>query len=162
MAPRANAAQRTIVAQMDTCIDEHTSVKGRLDACELPVGAAACGSPPSVVHIHHQALCTLVGGQRILLQERRDRLEQDMLDDEDGRRRRDRPRPQPDADLMVDRKRGVLRANGPVAMMLAIVVFPAPPTVRPKAPVIVPAWLRVKVPASELIRVAAPSVTRPA
>lgn len=120
MTAKANAAQRTIVAQMDSCIDEHTSVKGRLDACELPVGAAACGSPPSVVHIHHQALCTLVGGQRILLQERRDRLEQDMLDDDDRSRRRERPQPET-SDLLVDRKRQILRANGPVAMMLAIV-----------------------------------------
>lgn len=122
MSPKANAAQRTIIAQMDTCIDEHGRAKKRLDECELPTTAALCGSPPSVVHIHHTALCTLVNGQRILLQERRDRLEQDMIDDDDGRRRRDRPRPQAEtADLMVDRKRGVLRANGPVAMMLAIV-----------------------------------------
>ena len=50
-----------------------------------------------------------------------------------------------------------------VPMMLLMMVFPAPPTVKSRvAPVIVPAWLRVKVPASELIRVAAPSVTRPA
>ncbi len=123
MAPKANAAQRTIIAQMDTCIDEHGRAKKRLDECELPAGVAACGSPPSVVHIHHQALCTLVGGQRILLQERRDRLEQDMLDDDDRGRRRDRPRPQAEtSDLLVDRKRQILRANGPVAMMLAIVV----------------------------------------
>jgi hypothetical protein len=122
MAPKANAAQRTIIAQMDTCIDEHGLAKKRLDECELPSGAAACGAPPSVVHIHHQALCTLVGGQRILLQERRDRLEQDMLDDDDLARRRNRPRPQAEtSDLLVDRKRQILRANGPVAMMLAIV-----------------------------------------
>ena len=43
------------------------------------------------------------------------------------------------------------------------VVLPAPPMVRPKPdPVIVPVWLRVSVPASELMRAALPSVTRPA
>jgi hypothetical protein len=121
MAPKANAAQRTIIAQMDTCIDEHGRAKQKLDACVLP-GGLACGSSPDVVHVHHQALCTLVGGQRILLQERRDRLEQDILDDDDRGRRRDRPRPQAEtSDLLVDRKRQILRANGPVAMMLAIV-----------------------------------------
>ena len=49
-----------------------------------------------------------------------------------------------------------------VPMMLLIVVLPAPPTVRPNpAPVIVPTLLRVRVPASELIRLAAPKVSRP-
>ena len=50
----------------------------------------------------------------------------------------------------------------PVPMMLLIVVSPAPPTVRPKPePVIVPV-LSVSRPASELIRLLAPSVTAPA
>ena len=51
----------------------------------------------------------------------------------------------------------------PVPMMLLIVVLPAPPTDNPKPePVIVPVLLKVKVPASELILVALPRVTKPA
>ena len=46
--------------------------------------------------------------------------------------------------------------------MLFTVVFPAPPSVSPNAPVIEPALLIVSVPASELIRVALPSVMSPA
>lgn len=111
MTQQANAAMRTIVAQMDQCIDEHGRAKKRLDDCELPAGNAVCGVPAAVAHVHHSALCTLVSGQRILLQERRDRLDMALAGDDDDAQ----------DDLMVDRKRGVLRANGPVAMMLAIV-----------------------------------------
>ena len=126
-AHEARAAQRTIMAQMDDCIDEHATVKGKLDACELPSGLAACGSPPSVVHVHHQALVTLVSGQRILLQERRDRLDSELRADEDSARRRVRDRPVQDDDgggaaIEVDRKRGILKANGLAAVVMAVVV----------------------------------------
>ena len=56
----------------------------------------------------------------------------------------------------------LMRLPLPVPMMLVTVMLPAPPRVRSKpAPVMVPALLRVSVPASEFIRVALPSVTRP-
>jgi hypothetical protein len=131
MAPKAHearAAQRTIMAQMEDCIDEHTAVKGRLDACELPVGVGSCGSPPSVVHVHHQALCVLVGGQRILLQRDRDLMEAG-IDEDDARRleRRERSaRPHADDDggslIEVDRKKGTLKASGTAAVVMAVVV----------------------------------------
>ncbi len=128
MAPKAHearAAQRTIMAQMDDCIDEHTAVKSKLDACELPVGVGACGSPPSVVHVHHQALCTLVSGQRIILQRDRDILEAG-IDEYDARRseRRERSaRPAHDdvvSLIEVDRKCGTLKASGTAAVVMAV------------------------------------------
>jgi hypothetical protein len=123
MAPKADAAQRTIIAQMDACIVDHGLAKQKLDACVLP-GGLACGSSPDVVHVHHTALCTLVGGQRILLQERRDRMEQDMIDDDALRAQRSAPAHEggDEPSLFVDRKRGVLRANGPAAIILAVCV----------------------------------------
>ena len=49
-----------------------------------------------------------------------------------------------------------------VPMMLLIVIFPAPPSVRPNVgPVIVPVLVSVSVPESELMRDAAPRVSNP-
>jgi len=123
----ARAAQRTIIAQMDACICDHGAAKQKLDACVLP-GGMACGSSPDVVHVHHTALCTLVTGQRILLQDRRDLLEAG-IDDDDARRaeRRERSaRPHADDDggsiIEVDRKKGTLKASGTAAVVMAVVV----------------------------------------
>jgi len=123
----ARAAQRTIIAQMDACIFDHGAAKQKLDACVIH-GGMACGSSPDVVHVHHTALCTLVTGQRILLQDRRDLLEAG-IDDDDARRseRRERPaRPAHDDDggslIEVDRKRGTLKASGTAAVVMAVVV----------------------------------------
>jgi len=117
----ARAAQRTIIAQMDACIVDHGLAKQKLDACVLP-GGMACGSSPDVVHVHHTALCTLVTGQRILLQDRRDLLDASVSEPAPREPRRERARDDEDgAALFVDRKRQILRANGPVAVLLAIV-----------------------------------------
>jgi hypothetical protein len=118
----ARAAQRTIIAQMDACIYDHGSAKQKLDACVLP-GGMACGSSPDVVHVHHTALCTLVTGQRILLQDRRDLLEAGIYDDEARRTDHASHSEHGDGDsLMVDRKRGILRANGATALVFAILL----------------------------------------
>jgi hypothetical protein len=125
----ARAAQRTIIAQMDACIFDHGTAKERLDACILPVtSSASCGSSPSLVHVHHTALCTLVTGQRILLQDRRDLLEAG-IDEDDARRseRRERAaRAAHDDDggslIEVDRKRGTLKASGTAAVVMAVLV----------------------------------------
>ena len=121
----ARAAQRTIIAQMDACIFDHGTAKERLDACILPVtSSASCGSSPSLVHVHHTALCTLVTGQRILLQDRRDLLEAGI--DEDDARRERAERAEHDDDggslIEVDRKRGTLKASGTAAVVMAVLV----------------------------------------
>jgi len=113
----ARAAQRTIIAQMDACIVDHGLAKQKLDACVLP-GGMACGSSPDVAHVHHTALCTLVTGQRILLQDRRDLLDASVSEPAPREPRRERAREDDAPAFEMDRRR--VRASGPAAIIVAV------------------------------------------